>query len=168
MSKIVMYRIDDRLIHGQVIVGWLGLRNANSIWIVDDNVATNPMMLDIFRFAAPTGVKLEAFTVDQVAERLANLDEGNDRIILLAKVPKTFVRLAAKGFIPEEINYGAMASKKDSITFGPNCDLSPEEIEDTEKLYQLGVHIWLQLVPMGVQKSSEWKDVRKKIRQQES
>lgn len=163
MSKIVMYRIDDRLIHGQVVTGWLGLRNANTIWIVDDIVACDPMMLDIFRFAAPTGVKFQAYTVDQAAERLANLDEGNERILFLAKVPKTFVRLAEKGFIPEDINYGAMSKKKDSITLGQNCDLSPEEIEDSEKLFQLGVHIWLQLVPMGGQKVTEWESVRKKL-----
>ena len=39
-----MNRIDDRLVHGQVMTGWLGLRRANAIWIVDDGVATNPMM----------------------------------------------------------------------------------------------------------------------------
>ncbi len=39
MSEVVMHRVDDRLIHGQVIVGWVGLRNANAIWIVDDFVA---------------------------------------------------------------------------------------------------------------------------------
>jgi len=162
MSEIVMNRVDDRLIHGQVISGWLGLRNANSIWIVDDDVATNPMMLDIFCFAAPPGVKLKAYTVDQAAERLAHLNEGKERIIFLAKFPKTFTRLVEMGYKPEDINYGAMAKKANSITVGPNCDLSPEEIEDTEKLYQLGIRIWIQLVPMGGYKVLEWEKARKK------
>jgi len=60
MSEIVLNRVDDRLIHGQVMTGWLGLRRASAIWIADDAVATNPMMLDIFRFAAPSGIKIEA------------------------------------------------------------------------------------------------------------
>ena len=58
-----MNRIDDRLVHGQVMTGWLGLRGANSIWIVDDVVASTPMMLDIFRFAAPAGINMEAMSV---------------------------------------------------------------------------------------------------------
>ena len=162
MSEIVMNRVDDRLIHGQVISGWLGLRNANSIWIVDDDVAVDPMMLDIFSFAAPTGVKLKAYTVDQASEKLANLSDGKDRVLFLAKFPKTFVRLVEMGYKPEDINYGAMAKKPNSITIGPNCDLSPEEIEDTEKLYQLGIHIWIQLVPMGGHKVQEWEKARQK------
>jgi PTS system mannose-specific IIB component len=161
MADIVLNRVDDRLIHGQVMTGWMGLRNANTIWIVDDGVASNPMMLDIFRFAAPSGVKLEAFTIDQAAEKLQNLRAGNERIILIAKVPRTFLRLVEKGYRPSDINFGAMAHKARSRTVAPNCDMSPEEIEDTEKLYQQKIRIWIQLVPFG-SKPVEWDAARKK------
>ena len=163
MSTVVMNRVDDRLIHGQVITGWLGLRNANSILIVDDGVAKNPMMLDIFRFAAPTGVKLEAMTIDQAAERLNNLDQGNERILLLTKFPATFVKLLEKGYHPDDINFGAMAHKPNSKTVAPNCDLTPEEIADTEKLFEGGVRVWIQLVPFGGQREIDWANVRSKL-----
>ncbi len=162
MSQIVLNRVDDRLIHGQVMTGWLGLRNANAIWIVDDGVASNPMMLDIFRFAAPSGIQLEAFTVDQAAERLQDLSKGHDRIIIIAKVPGTFLRLLEKGYRPSDINFGAMAHKAKSRNVAPNCDLTPEEIEDTEKLHQQGIRVWIQLVPFGGQKPAEWSTQRKK------
>lgn len=168
MSKVVMHRIDDRLIHGQVMIGWVGLRNANTIWIVDDDVATNPMMLDIFSFAAPPGIKIEAFKVDQALEKLKALDPdtGNKRIIVIAKFPETFFRLAEGGYIPPDINYGAMANKsvdqRFAIEVGPNCNFSPQDIEYTEKLYNMGIRIWIQLVPMGGHKEVEWKDARKK------
>jgi D-glucosaminate PTS system EIIB component len=163
MSEIVMHRIDDRLVHGQVMTGWLGLRGANSLWIVDDTVANTPMMLDIFRFAAPAGIKMEAMTVDKAAERLSKLSDGSDKVILIAKVPKTFLRLVEKGYKPADINYGAMAHKPQSRNVTQNCDLSPEEIEDTEKLYNLGIRIWIQLVPFGGYRAQEWKDVRQKL-----
>jgi D-glucosaminate-specific PTS system IIB component len=162
MSEVVLNRVDDRLIHGQVMTGWLGLRRANAIWIADDTVASNPMMLDIFRFAAPSGVKLEAHTIDRAAEKLLDLSKGNDRIILLAKVPKTFLRLLEKGYRPADINYGAMAHKAQSRNVAPNCDLLPDEIADTEKLYQQKIRIWIQLVPFGGQKAIEWEAARKK------
>lgn len=162
MSEVVLNRVDDRLIHGQVMTGWLGARRANTIWIADDAVASNPMMLDIFRFAAPSGVKIEAFTIEKMAERLIDLSKGNDRIILLTKVPQTFLRLMEKGYRPSDINYGAMAHKAKARNVAPNCDLSPEEIEDTEKLYQQGMRIWIQLVPFGGQKPIEWETARKK------
>jgi D-glucosaminate-specific PTS system IIB component len=161
MSEVVLHRVDDRLIHGQVMTGWLKLRNANAIWIVDDAIAVNPMMLDIFRFAAPAGVKIEALTVDKAAERLLDLSKGNERIILLTKVPKTFVRLLEKGYRPADVNYGAMAHKAQSRNVAPNCDLSPEEIGDTEALYKQQLRVWIQLVPFGG-KPVEWEAARKK------
>jgi len=164
MSEIVLNRVDDRLIHGQVMTGWLGLRRANTIWIADDAVATNPMMLDIFRFAAPSGIKIEAFTVDKIAEKLRDLSSGHDRIILLTKVPKTFLRLLEKGYRASDINFGAMAHKANSRNIASNCDLSPEEIEDTEKLHQQCIRIWIQLVPFGGQKPIDWEVARKKAR----
>lgn len=162
MSEVVLNRVDDRLIHGQVMTGWLGLRRANTIWIVDDAVATNPMMLDIFRFAAPSGIAIEAFTIERMSERLQSLASGHDRIIIIAKVPKTFLRLLEKGYKPADINYGAMAHKPDSRNIASNCELSPEEIADTEKLHQHGVRVWIQLVPFGGIKSTDWVTARKK------
>jgi D-glucosaminate-specific PTS system IIB component len=163
MSQVVMNRIDDRLIHGQVIIGWTKMRNVSSILIVDDAVAKTPMMMDIMRFAAPPGVKLEAVTVDVAAERLKKLEQGNDRIMLLAKVPSTFVRLLETGYKPADINYGAMAHKANSKNVAQNCDLTPEEIDQTEQLAQAGIRIWIQLVPFGGQKDVDWSAVRSKL-----
>lgn len=168
MSEVVMNRIDDRLIHGQVMVTWVGMRRCNTIWIVDDDVANNSMMLDIFSFAAPAGIKIDAFTVDQAINQLSSLspDQGNKRIILLVKYPETFVRLVEGGYTPEDINYGAMANKsvdpKAAIEVAPNCMLSPQDIEFTEKLHNNGIRIWIQLVPHGGHKVVEWEDARKK------
>lgn len=163
MSEVVMNRVDDRLIHGQVITGWLGLRNANAIWIVDDAVAVNPMMLDIFKFAAPANCKIEAFTIAAAAERLQKLNEGNTRILLITKVPKTFLRLMELGYRPSDVNYGAMAHKPQSKNVAPNCDLSPEEIADSEALHKQGIRVWIQLVPFGGQKEVDWAKARQKV-----
>lgn len=162
MSEVVFHRVDDRLIHGQVIIGWVGLRNVNTIWIIDDFVAKNSMMLNIFKFAAPPGIKIIAMTVDEASERLSNLQDGKDRIMLIAKVPQTFVKLMEMGYKPEEVNFGAMAHKPNSIRLGQQTELTPEEAEAAEKLYQAGVHVWILLVPMGGQKTVEWVDARKK------
>ncbi len=163
MSEVVMHRVDDRLIHGQVIVGWVGLRNANAIWIVDDFVAKNSMMLNIFKFAAPPGIKLIAMTVDEASERLKKLDDGNDRILLIAKIPQTLVRLKEKGYMANDVNFGAMAHKPNSVQVGSQTELTPEEAEAAELLYQAGAHVWILLVPHGGQKTVEWEDARKKF-----
>jgi PTS system mannose-specific IIB component len=121
------------------------------------------MMLDLFRFAAPPGIKLEAIVVDTAIERLKNLAQGNDRIMILAKVPSTFLRLLDSGYKPADINYGAMASKPNSKNVAPNCNLTAQEIEETEKLHQAGIRVWIQLVPLGGQKEVDWTSIRSKL-----
>jgi len=163
MSEVVMHRVDDRLIHGQVIVGWVGLRNVNTIWIVDDFVAKNTMMLNIFKFAAPPGIGLTAMTIDEASEKLKHLDEGRARILLIAKVPQTLVRLMEMGYMADDVNFGAMAHKPNSVKIGSQTELTPEEAEAAEKLYQAGAHVWILLVPHGGQKTVEWENARKKF-----
>lgn len=160
MGEVLMHRVDDRLVHGQVIVGWVGLHNINAIWIVDDDVAENPMMVNIFKFAAPNGVQLIALSVSEAFERLESIKESKDRVLLLAKVPQTFVRLLEFGYLPDEINIGAMAHKPDAIKAAPQTELAREEADAIEKLFQAGVRIWIQLVPQGGQKPIVWEDIR--------
>jgi mannose/fructose/N-acetylgalactosamine-specific phosphotransferase system component IIB len=162
MAEIVMHRVDDRLVHGQVIVGWVGLHNINAIWIVDDEVANNPMMVNIYKFAAPAGVDLAAMTIKEAGDRLLAGKESRYRVLLLAKIPQTFVQLMELGYQPQDINFGAMAHKPDGIKVGPQTELTREEADAVERLYRTGVRIWIQLVPQGGQKPIEWEDIRQK------
>jgi PTS system mannose-specific IIB component/fructoselysine and glucoselysine-specific PTS system IIB component len=68
--SIALARIDDRLIHGQVVIGWgvpLGVR---LIALVDDDVAANPWEQEIYRMAVPPGVEVEFVTGATALERL--------------------------------------------------------------------------------------------------
>ena len=58
MRNVVLARIDDRLIHGQVVTGWLKLTNGNKIYIVDDKLKNDAMMKTILKTAAPVGTKV--------------------------------------------------------------------------------------------------------------
>ena len=59
MKNIVLIRIDDRLIHGQVVTQWIKDTNGNRILIVDDKLVNDRMMMRILKAAAPPGVKMQ-------------------------------------------------------------------------------------------------------------
>ena len=68
--SIALARIDDRLIHGQVVIGWgvpLGVR---LIALVDDDVAVNPWEQEIYRMAVPPGIEVEFVTRVAALDRL--------------------------------------------------------------------------------------------------
>ena len=51
--SVVFYRIDDRLIHGQVMTGWSKVYKANRIFVVDDKVAKDAFMCQVMKMAVP-------------------------------------------------------------------------------------------------------------------
>ncbi len=62
IDGIVLVRIDDRLIHGQVMTSWLNYTSANKIMIIDDEVANDAFMKSVLKTCVPANVKLATFT----------------------------------------------------------------------------------------------------------
>ncbi|EFQ69431.1 PTS system, IIB component [Enterococcus faecalis TX0470] len=55
MSKIVLTRVDSRLIHGQVVTKWLQQSGANEILVVSDELEQDEFLQSIYLMAAPPG-----------------------------------------------------------------------------------------------------------------
>src|SRR5699024_8244281 len=87
MSEIVLTRIDDRLIHGQVMTAWVKKTRANQILIIDDEVAKDEFMSEVLKMSAPSGIDIFVKRVDEaiifIKEELAE----NARLIILVKGP---------------------------------------------------------------------------------
>jgi mannose/fructose/N-acetylgalactosamine-specific phosphotransferase system component IIB len=106
---IVLLRVDERLIHGQVVLGWGHELHPDRIVVVDDELAGSQWEQDLYLLAVPPGV--EAYFAD-VAEARAHLDEwrtGPHRVLVLTRDIDTMARLAADGALRgEEVNLGGI------------------------------------------------------------
>ena len=147
MGKIVLSRIDDRLIHGQVMTAWVSYVGGKEILIIDDKVANDPFLSAVIMGAAPKNLKVQVMTVTSAIDYLkdsANIDEN---IILLAKGPETFLELFSQGVEIQEINLGGMGSKQDRKKLYKNIAVSDTEREIFRKLVNNGIHVYIQVVP---------------------
>lgn len=88
-----LIRVDDRLIHGQVMAVWLRARRAQTIVIADDDTAADEFLAEVLTYAAPPGVEVEVFSVDGAAARLTELQGSSQDAFLLMKSPVVAVRL---------------------------------------------------------------------------
>lgn len=70
MKNIVFIRIDDRLIHGQVITAWSKIVLADRILVIDDEVASDPFMTKVLKIAAPSSVKVDVYDIKEAIEFL--------------------------------------------------------------------------------------------------
>src|SRR5690606_22476393 len=102
--SIELFRIDDRLIHGQVVVGWGQPLEIAFIVLVDDNVAASDWEQDLYRMGVPAEMEVYFDTVDAAAAKLADYLADERPGILLTGDIATMGRLADASGRVETVN----------------------------------------------------------------
>ena len=112
----VLHRVDDRLIHGQVVIAW-GMRfHPRRIWVADDASAADPWERDLLGSAAP-GVDVRVVTVAEAAERYAAEADAEGGAFLVVRSLETALALLEAGAPVRSFNLGGLhyAPGKDKV-----------------------------------------------------
>ena len=171
MSAICWVRIDDRLIHGQVTVAWRPYLDYDGIWIVDDQVGSDPFLEEVLHIAAPAGVEVQVYTTEEaVAAWVGFTAEGSEsqssavprKILLLLKRPQTALALFEEGLaapmLERGLNVGNVASRPGSKRAFKSISLAAEDVSVLDALAERGVPLTFQAVPHT--KRADWASVR--------
>ena len=163
---ILLARIDDRLIHGQVVVGWAQSLKANHIVVVNDEIVTNDMQKFLFRMATPTDIKLSILGIKETADSIKKREFDDDDVILLAKTPADIVELIRNGGKIGEVNIGGMHFGKDKVQIFDAVFVDGTDVEKLKEINSLGVDLEVRMVPTDskkdILKAIEEKYYRKK------
>jgi PTS system mannose-specific IIB component len=103
-------RIDNRLIHGQVTVAWVGSLGANRLIVSNDEVAADDMQRMILPQAA-RGVATSVLGVQETLDYCGSDAAQGETILVIAKLPADALALVRGGLTPEEINVGNQAPR---------------------------------------------------------
>lgn len=147
MRNVVLARVDDRLIHGEVVTAWTPTMRGNKIMIVDDEVAKDKFNVRVVKALAPAGTKVIVYDTEKAAEKLMVPGVEGERIIVLTKSPITFNRLVKAGVPIQEVNLGGAGIRGERKPFINNVALNPEEVLACEEMTKAGVRVFYQLVP---------------------
>ena len=146
MKNIVLVRIDDRLIHGQIMTQWSRLYSPTEIMVVDDETCRDSFMTEVLLMAVPKEFKAVVADVDRAAEYLLQ-EAGEERILMLVKVPETVEALVDRGVDIRALNGGGMCKRAGRSTLYRNISSSPAENETLLRLQKRGVRVYVQVVP---------------------
>lgn len=145
MKNLVLTRIDDRLIHGQVMTAWIKNRKANQVVIVDDETARDEYMIEVLEMAIPEEIAIGIFTKeDGVTFFSQGLDEPT---ILLVKGPEALIYLIEHGINIDEVDVGGMGARKDRSVLYKNISTSEQENEQFLKLLDKNIRVYIQVMP---------------------
>ncbi|SHJ28079.1 PTS sugar transporter subunit IIB [Propionispora hippei] len=146
MAKVVLARIDDRLIHGQVMTAWLPYVGANHIVVIDDETAADDFVKSIMQMSVPREIKLDIYHGDEAAAAIQKMDD-DEKLMLLAKIPESFLSLLETGVSLERIIIGGMGANPQRSKFYKNISASGLEKETFKKIMAHGTELVIHIIP---------------------
>jgi fructose PTS system EIIB component len=144
---IIFTRIDDRLIHGQVVEGWVNFLKATAILVADDRVAANALQRSIMEISAPQGLDVFIGTVEDVCGRLRTPASVNERAILLFSTPADVLRAIKLGLDCRALNIGGMHYVPGKRKLIDVLAVDDKDLEALKEIAARGIKVEIQAVP---------------------
>lgn len=145
---IVLIRVDERLIHGQVVVGWGGRLHVDRLVVIDDELARSSWEQELYFLGVPPEMAASFVDVEQARNSFAEWRASPHRIILLVRNIDTLRALAEGSLLDgEEVNLGGIHHAAGRERFLPYLFLSREERAALRGLAESGVRIAARDLP---------------------
>ncbi|MEE8117538.1 MAG: PTS sugar transporter subunit IIB [Gemmatimonadales bacterium] len=144
--SVLLVRVDDRLIHGQVVIGWGRAVNCERIVLIDDGIAHNNWEQELYRMGVPENMTVEFASVSEAASAYPAWTANGQRTIVLLTDVDTLVRFCSVAPVTK-VNLGGIHGGEDRTERLSYVFLSQWELEQLRDLSARGIEITAQDVP---------------------
>lgn len=162
--KIVLARVDSRLLHGQVATAWTKSTNPNRIIVVSDSVAKDELRKKLIQEAAPPGVKANVVPIKKIIEVSRDPRFGNTKALLLFENPQDVLRAIEGGVDIDVVNIGSMAHSVGKVMVNKVLSMNADDVDAFEKLKAKNVKFDVRKVPND--SNSNMDDLLKKAKEE--
>jgi mannose/fructose/N-acetylgalactosamine-specific phosphotransferase system component IIB len=146
---VALVRVDNRLVHGQVLYAWLPALDAHGILVADDEAAGNVLARSAMALAIPPGVNFEVLRVEAAAGLLRPGGKGPQapRTLVLLRDVRDAVALSEAGVPVPQLNLGNVHFGRGRKQVSPSVFLDAGELAALEKLSRAGTQVEVRAVP---------------------
>ena len=145
---IVLARIDDRLIHGQIVQGWLKNISVEKILVASDMAAADMLSQTLMAMALPENISLDVKTVDKAAAAIVSGEYEKYKTMLLVSSPSDILRIIEKGADIKSVNVGGMHFTAGKKQLASNICVDNKDICDLHNMYLKGIEIEGRILPL--------------------
>jgi mannose/fructose/N-acetylgalactosamine-specific phosphotransferase system component IIB len=146
---IRLFRIDDRLLHGQVAFAWTKTLGVDMIYIINDEVVNDNMTKMTLGIAKPRGTRLTVYSVEEGIVKIREQMNTRAKVMIIINNVDDAYRILSVFPELKTINFGGIKQKPgiESKRFTGAICLTMEEIEVCRKIKELGVEMEIRQVP---------------------
>ncbi|WP_273398908.1 PTS N-acetylgalactosamine transporter subunit IIB [Traorella massiliensis] len=146
MPNIVLTRIDNRLIHGQVATQWCGVIGANLILVANDEVAGNTLRQGLMDMAAPSYAQTRYWTIEKTINTIHKASDAQ-KIFIVCDNPTDVLALVEGGVPIKKVNIGNMHMADGKRQVATTVAVDDKDVAAFKRLQELGVELFIQRVP---------------------
>ncbi len=146
MPNIVLTRIDNRLIHGQVATQWCGSIGANLILVANDDVAANTFRQGLMDMAAPSYAQTRYWTIEKTISTIHRASDAQ-KIFVVCETPSDVLKLVEGGVPIKKVNIGNMHMADGKRQVVTTVAVDDNDVAAFKKLQDLGVELEIRKVP---------------------
>lgn len=145
--NILLARIDNRLVHGQVGVVWLTTIGANLVVVVDDQAAKDTLQQQLMSAVVqPSGVGIRFFTVEHTIN-IIHKASPIQKIFIICKTPEVIRQLIDGGVPINDVNVGNMHFMKGKHQISKKVYVDEKDLEDLHYIKSKGINVFIQDIP---------------------
>ena len=145
--NLQLFRIDDRLIHGQVVIGWVNYLNSKQIILCDDSVCENEWEKELYLSIIPDNLKAQVLTLSKLADILKSGQSDLSKTIIVVSTPQVIEKLLELEVTIDKINMGGIHHKEGRSKYLSYLYLAPDEVSSLTRIMNTGISIDCQDVP---------------------
>lgn len=150
---IVLARLDNRLLHGIVATQWAPSTGANRIMVVDDEVASDPVLKEGMRLGKPPGTAVSIITTATAIQNFKSKKYDGQKVFLIAKEAKIILALLESGeSIDTLILGGSVVPDQEATAVSARFYVVKDDLDVYRKIYNYGTNLVVQYVPTDTAK----------------
>ena len=140
-------RVDNRLVHGQIIEAWVPYIQAGRIIVVNDDVASDPFRESVIRMAVPINVEVDVYDIAEFVRQMGSEKRNHGNTIVLFDNIGDVIEAFRHGYRFEKLNIGNVYDEDGKIRCSSTIFLNETDLNAILYLVDAGVAVKLRCVP---------------------
>jgi mannose/fructose/sorbose-specific phosphotransferase system IIB component len=140
-------RIDNRLVHGQIVVSWIRAEHADLLMVANDVIARDDFQKSILLAVAPPSIRELVVSIDDALAYVASPEHAAERVFLLVKTPEDALKLVRGGLAIQTVNVGNMAFVVGAKRVSNTVYVTPADVENFMALHDAGIALTCRMMP---------------------
>jgi mannose/fructose/N-acetylgalactosamine-specific phosphotransferase system component IIB len=160
--SVMHVRMDNRLIHGQILVSWNAEFKIDHIIVTNDKVATDPLQVTLLKAVAPIGANVSVLSIEDCVAYCNSPEAENENIFIIAKFPEDGLALVEEGLKMSTLNLGNQAFVRGSKRLSNTVYLTESGVKALKKLHEKGIRITCRMMPANPDREY-WPTIEKSL-----